>query len=82
MQTKIPRFQLAHLGSVICSVYIQAQERVQLTLISLAIRTYFVSLQFQEALDRSCVLCSALLRRVRLSSRHDVLQGLMWIQEK
>ena len=55
MQTNMPRFQLAHLGSVTRSssaVYARTCGLgLMLTLVPFAVRAHFISFQFQETLD-------------------------------
>lgn len=71
MQTNIPRFQLAHLGSVMYQYrYEHILSWVFLTLVSLAVGAYLVSLQLQQALDGLRVLCSTSSVWVGRSSRH------------
>jgi hypothetical protein len=65
MQMKMPKFQLAHLGSgrhfnQYKSIEIGNMAQVRLTLISFAVRTRLIAFQFQKTLDRLCVLRSAL----------------------
>lgn len=64
MQTKTPKFQLAHLGSELngLSVRIQCFEVLKLlhTLILLAIRARFVAFQFQQRLDSLLILSGSL----------------------
>lgn len=71
MQTKTPRFQLAHLGSVVreelVPVHLQEQltdesnkqvkhKMATLTLIPLAVGTYLVAFKLEKALDSLLVL--------------------------
>lgn len=69
MQTKTPRFQLAHLGSESqssvsihakpISIVLAAEER-SLTFIALAISTDLIVLSFQESFDRRLIFGSVL----------------------
>jgi hypothetical protein len=77
MQTKTPRFQLAHLGSeyVIVSIYAMGginQQLVIHTLVSFAISAHLVGLQLQEAFDGGLVLRRPVSGGVRRPSRHVV----------
>jgi hypothetical protein len=69
MQMKMPKFQLAHLGSgrqphQYKSIENKNIAKMRLTLISFAVRTRLITFQFQETLDRLCVLRSALSSRI------------------
>jgi hypothetical protein len=76
MQTKTPRFQLAHRGSEEersqHSVTHLATRADQHTLVPFAIGAYFVGLQFQQVLDRGLVLCRPFGSGVWRPSRHRV----------
>ena len=72
MHTNMPKFQLAHLGSAAHQFTHADESPTKLTFISFAVRTSFVPLQFQQALDSLSVLCSALCGWIRGgSARHD-----------
>lgn len=72
MQTKTPRFQLAHRGSVF-KIY-ENRDSTRgislLTLILLAVGAGLVGLEFEEALDGRLVLRRPLGRGIGRSSRH------------
>ncbi len=73
MQTKTPRFQLAHRGSVgDLREYMRSELSMayQLTLVLLAIGADLVSLEFEEILEGGLVLRRPLGRGIGRSSGH------------
>lgn len=73
MQTKIPRFQLAHLGSVDRSVSCNDTTLTsrRLTFVSFAISATFVGLELDQDFESRQILSSA----IRRTTRHDVFSS-------